>query len=171
MRRVLTFGLVALMLAGVPTQSFAATRAAKAQDIGTGVLRGVAKDSKGQNLAGSKIRIRNAGNGAVSSEVTSDATGAFAAPGLAPGSYVVEVVNAAGQVIGLSPAISIAAGATATVSVTATIGALAGIGATAGGLSVFGLGTAATVGVIGAAVTAAVVGIRAARRDASPSGQ
>jgi hypothetical protein len=169
MRRVLTFGLVALMLVGVPAQSFAGVRGAKAQDARTGTLRGIAKNSQGQNLAGSKVRIRNAGNGAVASEVTTDATGAFVVPGLAPGSYVVEVVNAAGQVIGLSPAIEVLAGATATVSVTATAVGAISTAAAGGGLSLFGLGTAASLGVLAAAGTAAIVGVTAVRKTASPS--
>ena len=168
MRRVLTFGLVALMFVGVPAQAFATVRAAKAQDARMGMLRGVARDSKGQNLAGAKVRIRNASNGAVAAEATSDATGAFTVTGLAPGSYVVEVVDTAGRVIGLSPAIEILAGATATVSVTATAaGAISA--ASGGGLSLFGLGTAASLGVLAAAGTAAIVGVVAARSTASPS--
>lgn len=168
MRRVLTFGLVALMFVGVPAQSFATARTAKAQDARMGTLKGVAKDSKGQNLAGAKVRIRNAGNGAVAAETTSDATGAFTATGLAPGSYVVEVVDATGRVIGLSPTIEVLAGSTATVGVTATAaGAMAT--ATGGGLSLFGLGTAASLGVLAAAGTAAIVGVAATRGTASPS--
>ena len=170
MRRLLIFGLVAVMVACMPAQSFASVHAARAQAAQTGTLRGVAKDAKGQNLAGSKVRIRQAGNGTESAEATTDASGAFSAPGLAPGSYVVEVVNAAGQVIGLSAAVDVAAGVIASVTVTATaLGVVTGVGATAGGLSLLGLGTAATLGVIAAAATAAVVGLKAAQNTASPS--
>ena len=170
MRRVLIFGLMAVMIAGLPAQSLASVRAAKAQGIQTGMLRGVARDAKGQNLAGSKVRIRHAGNGSVSAEATTDGSGAFSVPGLAPGNYMVEVLNTVGQVIGLSPAVEVGGGLTASVSITATaIGTVASVGATAGGLSLLGLGTAASLGVIAAAATAAVVGLKAAQKTASPS--
>jgi hypothetical protein len=171
MRRVLVFGLVTLLLVGMSAQSFAATRPAKAQDVRTGTLKGVATDSKGQKLAGVKVRVRHSATGAIAAEAVRDVAGGFSVAGLAPASYIVEVVSVTSEVIGLSSAVALTAGATATVTVTAALGAMAGGGAAGAGLSVLGLGTAASLGVIGAAATAAVVGVKAARRDASPSGQ
>jgi Carboxypeptidase regulatory-like domain len=172
MRRVIAFGLVAAMVAAVPFSALAAGRSAPRLQNQTGVLKGEAKDAKGQKLTNAKVRIRNSSTGEIASEVTTDATGGFTATGLAPATYVVEIVGENGTVIGLSPAITVAAGTTATVSVTATaIGAVTAAGATAGGVGLFGLGTAATVGIIGAAATGAIVGVRAAKKDASPSGQ
>jgi hypothetical protein len=172
MRRIVAFGLVAAMTMSVPAGVFAAGRPAARQQSQSGILSGTAKDAKGQNLANAKIRIRNSSTGHVAAETTTDATGSFTVAGLDPASYVVEVVGSNGAVIGLSPAMTVTAGATASVSVTATaLGAVSAAGATAGGVGLFGLGTAATVGVIAAAATGAIVGVRAAKNDASPSGQ
>jgi hypothetical protein len=74
----------------------------------------------------------------------------------------VEIVDAAGKVVGLSPSISVAAGATVTVTVGASAaGALAA--ATGGGLSLLGLGPLASVAVAGAASAAAVTAVVATR--------
>jgi carboxypeptidase family protein len=170
MRRAIAFGLVAAVAFAAPAALMAATRPAAARQSQTGALTGVAKDAQGQNLAGSTVRVRSVSTGNVAAEVVADAAGGFTAPALAPGSYIVEVVNAAGQVIGLSPTVTVVAGTTATVTVTATaLGAVAA-GAAGGGLSVLGLGTGASIAVIGAAATAAVVGVVSAVKTASPSG-
>jgi hypothetical protein len=140
-----------------------------APDEKTGVLAGEARDARGQKMSAAKVRVRNAATGTVAAEVVSDVAGGFAVAGLAPATYVVEVVSIAGQVVGLSPAIAVAAGMTATVTVTATaVGAIAAAAA-GGGFSVLGLGTAASVAVAGAATAAAVAGVVAVVPPASPS--
>ena len=170
MRRSIAFGLAAMMTISVPAGAVAAGRPAAGQQNQIGTLKGVAKDSKGQNLASTTVRVRNTVTGTLQAELVSDAAGAFTTT-LTPGTYVVEVV-ANGSVIGLSPAIAVTAGTTATVTVTATaVGAVVAAGAAAGGVGVFGLGTAATFGVLGAAAVGGVLGVRAATKDASPSGQ
>lgn len=170
MRRSIAFGLVAVLTFSVPVGAFAAGKPAGGRQNQLGTLNGVAKDSKGQNIARASVRVRNTVTGQLQSEVVADAAGNFTAS-LAPGTYVVEVVSN-GAVIGLSPAITVAAGTTATVTVTATaLGAVAAAGAATGGVGLLGLGTAATFGVLGAAVVGGVLGVRAATKDASPSGQ
>jgi hypothetical protein len=170
MRRSIAFGLVAVLTLSVPAGAIAAGRPAAGQQDQLGTLKGIAKDSKGQNLARVTVRVRNTVTGTVQSEVVADMAGGFSAT-LTPGTYVVEIVSS-GSVIGLSPAIAVAAGTTATVTVTATaLGAVAAAGAAAGGVGLFGLGTAATFGVLGAAAVGGVLGVRAATKDASPSGQ
>lgn len=171
MRRAVTLLLVAAIGLVAPVDSFAAVRAAARQPSAAGNVSGKAVGANGENLAGHRVRIRDASTGNVVAEVATDSAGGFSATGLAPGSYVVEVLSANGAVIGLSPAVAVTAGTTATVTVTSTAAAGAVAGATAGGVSLFGLGTAATIGIIGAATVGAIVGIRAATRDASPSGQ
>jgi hypothetical protein len=170
MRRAVAFGLVLALILGAPAGAFAAGRSSAAKQTQTGTVKGDAKNAQGEKLVQNKVRIRNSSTGEVSADLTTDATGSFI--GSVPaGSYVVEIVGTNGTVIGLTPVFTVAAGATATVSVTATaVGAVAA-GAAAGGVGLFGLGAAATVGIVGAAATGAILGIHAAKKDASPSGQ
>jgi len=167
MRRTGTFALITVLALCVPAGAFAAGRPAARQSQG-GTVSGEAKDATGQKLA-TKIRVRNASTGEISAEVTSDATGAFTATGLPAGSYVVEVLGTNGAVIGVSPAISGAAGSTVSVSVTATAVGSVSAASTTGGFSLFGLGAGGSAVIIGAAVVAAVAGVVAVKGDASPS--
>lgn len=134
-----------------------------------GTLQGVAKDARGHKLAGSKVRVRNAATGAVAAEVVSDAAGTFSVAGLTPATYVVEVVSATGQVVGVSAAVTVTAAATTTVTVTATAAGTIAAAAAGGGFSVLGLGAAASAAVISAAAAAAIVAVAATRPAASPS--
>jgi hypothetical protein len=154
--------------AGLPLFASPAVKASSARVAqAPGGVSGIAKDSSGNNLPDVKVRVRDSKTGTLVAEVQTDATGAFSAPGIAPGTYVVEVVNAAGEVVGLSPAIAVLAGTTVSVTVTATaLGAVTT--AATGGIGFFGLGTAATVGVLGAATAATIVGVRAVKNTASP---
>ena len=170
MRRAIVFGLVAAVALSAPAALMAGPRTAAARQNQSAALKGVAKDANGQNLAGATVRVRNAATGEVTAEIVTDSVGGFVSPALAPGSYILELVNTAGQLIGLSPAVSIAAGTTATVGIMATAAGSLAAGAAGGGLSLFGLGTAASLAVIGAAAAAAVVGVVATRNTASPSG-
>jgi hypothetical protein len=171
MQRAVTFLLLAVISLLAPVESFAARSAPARQQSAAGTLSGKAVSANGENLPGHRVRIRSSSTGNVVAEAVTDSAGGFSAAGLPPGSYVVEVLGADGAVIGLSPAVAVTAGSTATVTVTSTAAAGAAAGATAGGVSLFGLGTAATIGIVGAATVGAIVGIRAATRDASPSGQ
>ena len=93
---------------------------------------------------------------------TSNQAGQFSFAGLQPGHYVVEIVDATGKVVGLSPSLLVTAGSTVTVTVGATAaGALAA--ASGGGLSLLGLGPLASVAVAGAASAAAVTAVVATR--------
>jgi hypothetical protein len=152
----------AVSFAAGPT---AARRAAK-QD---GTIKGKAKDAKGAYLPSSKVRVRNASTGAIAAETTTDSVGDFLAT-VPPGNYIVEVVDASGTVLGLSPTIAVTAGATATVTVTATAAGVAAAGATGAGFALFGLGTVATIGVIAGATTAGVVTYEATKTKATATG-
>jgi|SRR5678816_2194616 len=169
MRRVIAFGLVLAMGLSVPAGALAAGRPAPRQENGT--VKGDVKNAQGEKLAQNKVRIRNTTNGQIAADLTTDAQGTFT--GSVPaGSYVIEIVDANGTIIGLSPAVTVAAGSTAAISVTASsVAAVAAGGAAAGGLSVFGLGTAASIAVIGGIATAGIITIKSVKKDASPSGQ
>lgn len=166
MRRVLTFVLM-LATAG-PLQPFAA--AAAAQTPAGGSLTGTANGPKSQPIPSVKVQLRNADTGQLASTTTSSATGEFSFTNLPAGNYVVEVLDGAGNIVGTSASIAVAAGATASgVIVTATAASMAAAtaAAAAGGsffTSTIGLVTLAAAGAGVAGVTAA-----ANRNAASPS--
>lgn len=141
------------------------------QEKQTGTIAGEAKDAKGQLIPGARVRIRDAATGAVAAETVATSTGTFSVAGLTPATYVAEIVNATGEVIGVSSAVAVIAGATTTVTVTTTaVGAIAAA-ASGGGFSILGLGTAASLAVAAVTTTAAIIGLVAAenRPTASPS--
>jgi hypothetical protein len=169
--------LIALAFAGLLSSStlLAAAPTGQAQAAS---LAGTASSSTGQTLVNATVQLRNLATGQLASTTTSNAVGNFAFAGLNPGNYAVEVVNAAGQIVGTSASITVAAGATVTgVSVTATAAVVAGgagVGAgAAAGAAAAGGGAAAgvsTAAVVTAAATAAgVAGATAVTTNASPS--
>ena len=161
MRRVL---VVALALSLVLPAS-AAFAAGAAQAPGTASIAGSAQ-SAGRAVANATVRLRDVANGQLAGTTTANAAGQFSFVGLNAGNYVVEVVNAAGEVIGTSSAITLAAGAAATGVGVSAAGAVAS-SLLAGG-SFFGstLGIV-TIAAVGAAVTG--VTVAAGRSQASPS--
>jgi len=129
---------------------------------GQGAVSGVAQSADKAPLPNFRVHVRNANTGALSGSTMSNQAGQFSFSGLQPGNYVVEIVDAAGKVVGLSPSLSVAAGSTVTVTVGATAaGALAA--ASGGGLSLLGLGSLASVAVAVAASAAAVTAVVATR--------
>lgn len=153
MKRFLALTLVlAIATFGVPAWSAAATQQAAS-------VAGMAKDSGGRALANHAVRIRNVATGQVAGNSTTSASGAFSFQGLNAGNYVVEVVDAAGKVIGTTSTISVAAGAAVTGVAVSTTAAAAAATAAAGAGSFFTsatgvLVTAATMAGIGVAVSA-----------------
>jgi hypothetical protein len=179
MRRLIASVLLLACAAGtVPSSLLAAEkrtkRAAAAvlrQQASETKLAGLARNAAGDPLLNHKIRLRDATTGVLIAETFTNGGGAFAFAGLAPGTYVIELVNAAGQVIGLSSAITLAAGAAAfgTVVATATGSVAAAAAAAGGGFSLLGLGTVTSLAVVAAAGAAAVTAVFATRRQASVS--
>src|SRR5262245_66482419 len=179
MRKFASVGLiVALAAAGVPCGVVAASQAAVAQAAAvqpqTGAIAGTARGSNGGPLPNATIRLRNVDTGAIVGTTTTDESGAFAFSGLPAGTCVVEVVDHAGKVLGVGVPLSLVGGAVAATSVVAAAsGAMAAAAAAAaastGGFSIFGLGTAGSVAVLGAASAAAVTAVVTTRPDASPS--
>jgi hypothetical protein len=122
-------------------------------------------------MANTVVQLRNLATGQLAGMTTSNLTGQFSFIGLNPGNYAVEVVNAAGQIVGTSASVAVSAGAAVTgVSVTASVAvsATAGLGAT--GAAAGSAGGASTATIIGAAAAAAgVAGAAYTNQTASPS--
>jgi carboxypeptidase family protein len=170
MRRLWCVCLVlALISPGIPLWAFSPPQGGQAGQSPQqfGAINGTVRSANGQALANFRVRVRDSKSGAIVAGSTSNTGGGFSIAGVAPGTYVVEAVNAGGQVVGLSSSVAVASGA---MSSTAIIATAAGTAAqAAGGFSLLGLGTAASVGVIAAAGAAGVAGIVVASHNASPS--
>jgi len=168
MRNILVFVLACAVSSPVLSASGAA-----GQGPATASLSGIASASGGKAVANAAVRLRNLGTGQLAGTATSGAGGQFSFAGLSAGNYAVEVVNAAGQIIGTSAPVSVAAGATVTgvlanasaATTAATTGAAAGTAAATGGSA--GLTTAIVITTV--AGVAGVAGIVVATRPASPS--
>jgi Carboxypeptidase regulatory-like domain len=179
MRRVATSALIfALSLTGAPVFAAGPSRAAR-QGQTTGTITGTAQDSQGRTLSNCTVRIRNLANGNLAGSTPCGAAGEFSFVGLNPGNYAIEIVDAAGNIVGTSASIAVVAGTTAAVTVTASaaaaLGAASGAaaaGATAGGAAAAAAGGISTAAIVGAAAAAAgIVGVIVAvnRSNASPS--
>jgi len=165
MRRVFVIALTFIVAATGMRVGLSA--AAPARRPATGGIQVVARNAQQQNLPGARVQVR-ASNGQLAASGTTNSAGSFSFAGLNPGTYTIEVLDAAGNIVGASTAVVVITGSTAHLTVTAAAaGAIAA--AAGGGLSLFGLGTIGTVAVVGAATAATIVGVQATRRDASPS--
>jgi hypothetical protein len=162
MRKFLSTVLVTVtMMTGAPLGVMASQ-----QDL-IGV-KGRALNSSQQALPNARVQIRDLKSAQLVNSTTSDATGEFSFDNVKPGDYIVEVVDASGHMLGMSPPFTLGAARSVTISVVATApGAVtAGGGA---GFSLFGLGPVSSVAVLGAAGAAAVTAVVATRQNASPS--
>ena len=162
MRRFISVVVVLVMVAAaVPAGAWAAVKSAKQAD---GTLTGVAVGADKAPLPGYTVRVRRVDDGSLAGSTTTNQAGEYTFTGLTPGNYVVEIVDPAGRIAGMSPSISVAAGATVSVNVGASAaGALASGGK--GGFSLFGLGKLASITVLGAAGAVAVAGVVATRNE------
>jgi hypothetical protein len=154
--------VIALTLAlALPASPLVVTSVAQAEIAS---LAGTAASSTGETLANVTVQLRDLATGTVSGTTTSSSTGAFSFGLVNPGNYVVEVLNAAGEVVGTSASVSVAAGAAITgVTVSATAAAVAASAAAVAGVSTI-------AAVTSAAAAAGVVGlVTATQEDASPS--
>ena len=138
---------------------FAGTPLTFAQAKSTGTITGVAKATAGQPLGGHSVRVRSVRTGDVVATATTSASGSFAVPNVAPGQYVVEIVNTAGRIVGTSAIASVVDGSMTSLTVTAASTELVG---GASGVVIAVIVAASVVGVI--AVVAATNG-----DEASPS--
>jgi len=154
LRRIFAAAVVLTMT--VPTYSAGAGKAGQP----TGSIAGTATSNGGETLANNTVQLRNVSTGQLVGTTKSSSVGTFAFSGLEAGNYLVEVVNAVGQIVGTSAAMSLAAGAAITgVAVTATAAAVA-----------TGLSTTAIVTITTIAAAGGIAGaIAIAKNSASPS--
>jgi hypothetical protein len=110
----------------------------------------------GNPVADVTVRARDLLNGQIGGSTSTAAAGQFAVS-VNPGSYILEVVDAGGQIIGTGPFVSAATGTVASTTITVTNGALTALASTGGLLST--LTTAAAKSVTYAAAAAGVAGV------------
>ena len=153
MRRLIAVALASLLVFATTSWTAAAQS--------TGTITGVAKATAGQPLGGHSVRVRSVRTGDVVATARTSADGSFVVPSLAPGSYVVEIVNAAGRIVGTSAIATVVEGRTASLTVTAASTELVG-GQSGGGV---------LTAILVAAGAAVVIGVIVATNgdDASPS--
>lgn len=164
MRRLVSVVLVSAILL-LPWPAFA-VRAQAAQSQGASIS-GKAATASGQPMANGTPRLRNLDTGKLAASTTSSAAGGFSFNGIPAGNYVIELVDAKGQIIGTSAPIAVTPGATIT-GVTVTASAAATPGAIAGAAA-GGIGTATTVAAVAAAAGIAGLVVATTRQTASPS--
>ena len=162
MRRFFSTVLVtAMTVAGAPLGVVSAQHDSVA-------LRGTAYTTNLQAFPDVRVQIRDLKTALLVNSTTSNATGEFSFENLKPGDYIVELADASGHVMGMSPPFTLGTAKSVTVSVVAvSTGAVAAGGGA--GFSLFGLGPVSSVAVLGAAGAAAVTAVVATRQDASPS--
>jgi hypothetical protein len=162
LRLALALTLVAALVA-LPTTPVAAD-----EDVVGGSVSGVAAHSRGFALGNYTVRIRNVDSGQLAGTTRTDAAGQYSFANLPAGSYVVELTNRNGAVIGTSPVVALARGAS--VAGVSVVPSAAATGAVADGV---GRGNffRSTSGIV--VMAAAVGGIGALaynlKDDASPS--
>jgi hypothetical protein len=164
MRRLLAV-VVACTLSSAPLlEAAAAARGAQA----TASLAGTARSASGQPLPNSTVQLRNLMTGQLAGSTTSSAMGDFTFTGLSGGRYAVEVINSAGQIIGTSAAVDVAAG-TAVTGVGVATSAAAEAALAGGSAAATGISTGAIVAITAGAAGAGVAAYAIHRSNASPS--
>jgi hypothetical protein len=131
---------------------------AVAQEMAT--LSGTAQNSSGRALARYTVQVRDAVSGDVVGSTLSNSAGSFTFTGLPPASYIVEVVDAAGQVVGTSAVTTVTAGANVAVAVQA-----AAIAGATGGFMTMPL----LLTILGAAGGVSAWAVAENQEEASPS--
>ena len=128
-----------------------AVSSAQAQISGTVVT------PTGEPLANTVVRARNLLTGDIGGSTSTAARGQFAIT-VNPGSYILEIVDPGGQIVGTSSFISAAAGTSVTAAmVTASTGMLSAVGSATGLVAT--LGATAARSVAFAAAAAGVAGV------------
>ncbi len=152
-----------LLLGCACVLSALAAPAARAAQEPAASLAGTAHNAAGETVPNITVQLRDLATGQLAGTTTSSATGSFEFTGLAAGNYSIEIVNAAGQIIGTSAAVPVVAGAAVTgVTVTAAGAAAAAAASAATGVS-------SALIVTTAAAAAGVAAIVTVVPDASPS--
>jgi hypothetical protein len=126
-----------------------------------GKIAGIVHDAAGQSLPNARLQLRNVDTAQIVARTRAAADAAYEFAGVAPGNYLVEIVDDAGRVIGLSSAAALVPNGAVTGLIAALTASTAGAGAffasTGGILLLLGIAGGVTAGII------------AATNDASPS--
>ena len=146
--------VVAALVAAAPVGVAAQVRAPAPAQASIG---GRVVTPSGQVLVNTGVRARNLLTGTIAGSTSTAAGGQFSIVGLNPGNYVLEIVDAGGQVIGTSSFIFASAGGSVATTVTATSGAASAVN-TVTGLAA-GLTSTAAESVKYAAAAAGVAGM------------
>ena len=173
---VVTALVVVLALAGTPASAFTAGNRASTRHQSAvsedrelpAMVTGETRTATNSPLPNQKVRLRNATTGKLIAQTVSDASGAFAFSDVVAAEYLLEMVNAAGYIIGVSSVLPVTAGANLFVPLLANASG-AVMAAAGGAFSLFGLGKATSSAVLAAAGALATAGVVVARRDASVS--
>jgi hypothetical protein len=152
MRRFIAIVLASLLV-------FASVSGTSAAGTSTGTITGIARSTGGRPLNSHSVRVRSVRTGDVVATATTSGAGGFDVRNLDPGSYVVEIVDGAGRIVGTSAISTVGDGRKASMTVTAASTELVG------GLAATALDR--TLAAAGAAGSTAVV--VAPRVNASPS--
>lgn len=141
-------------------QSTAATRprpvSTAAQNSAPVAFKGAVVTPAGQPFPNAVVRARNLLTGRIAGTTSTTGTGQFALAGLDAGRYVLEAVDATGQIVGTSSFIFAAPGTTVAATVTATSGAMSAVNTVTGSAATL---TTAAQSVKYAAVAAGVAGV------------
>jgi hypothetical protein len=95
-----------------------------------GAITGVARTSSGASFAAHVARLRSVQTGDVVASTTTNVMGTFEFSNVAPDSYVVEIADASGRVVGISGVTTVSAGGTAVAAITAAAPVVGGAVAT-----------------------------------------
>jgi hypothetical protein len=143
--------LRALIVLAISLTSVDVIAARSGQAPSSASLSGTASDNSGQVRANTGVQLRNVSTGQLVGSTTTNAVGQFSFVGLTPGTYVVEVLNTAGQIVGTSGSVAIRGGAAKT-GVSVTTSAATKVAAATG------FSSHATAIILGAAAAAGVAG-------------
>jgi hypothetical protein len=135
----------------------------------TNSLTGTAFQSNLQPFANARVQVRNIRTGESLFATTTGQAGEFAFGQLPPESYIVEILDPSGKIVGMSAPFTVGTGRAVNVSVVAVAPGAAATSGDSAGFSLFGLGPTTSLAVLGAAGAAAVTAVVATRQDASPS--
>jgi hypothetical protein len=131
-----------------------------------GIISGQALNALGRVMPDAPLRLRNAQTGQLAGSMRARMDGQFRFGALAPGMYVVEILNARGDVVSASAPIVVAA--TAMVVNDRKVLA-AGVGQAVGAGGSFSAGTAGVIAQAAVAAGAVGVTVSVTRDNASPS--
>jgi hypothetical protein len=163
MRRAVVIAIIVALIAGS-----GGLRVVAAQQGGVKV-NGRAVRTDMQSVVSGTVRLRRLETGMVVGTATTTENGAYSFDGVRPGRYVLELLDSDGRLLGVTAPFVVGDDDPVAVSIVAGSTGVMATSQGAAGFSLLGLGTVATVAVLGAAGAAAVTGVVATRQDASPS--